>query len=104
MKRRIITSLSLNGSGIIHDFELAFSGKTSEDADKEIPSGPRFFSQRPRSRAGLGGPDKTDQPGVLFDHPRHRLRLQKSQRYIDTPFFCRLHVYDYIRLLELGGR
>ncbi len=39
MERNIITSLSLNGAGIIHDFELAFIGQTSEDVDKEILSG-----------------------------------------------------------------
>lgn len=39
MERGIITSLSLNGAGIIHDFELAFIGQTSEDVDKEILSG-----------------------------------------------------------------
>lgn len=39
MERGIITSLSLNGAGIIHDFELAFIGRTSEDVDKEILSG-----------------------------------------------------------------
>jgi hypothetical protein len=39
MEHGIITSLSLNGAGIIHDFELAFIGQTSEDVDKEILSG-----------------------------------------------------------------
>jgi hypothetical protein len=39
MERGIITSLSLNGAGIIHDFELALVGRTSEDVDKEILSG-----------------------------------------------------------------
>lgn len=39
MERKIITSLSLNGAGVIHDFELAFIGQTSEDVDKEILSG-----------------------------------------------------------------
>jgi hypothetical protein len=39
MERGVITSLSLNGAGIIHDFELAFIGQTSEDVDKEILSG-----------------------------------------------------------------
>src|SRR3990170_579112 len=39
MERGIITSLSLNGAGVIHDFELAFIGRTSEDVDKEILSG-----------------------------------------------------------------
>ena len=39
MARGIITSVALNGAGIIHDFELAFIGQTSEDVDKEILSG-----------------------------------------------------------------
>ncbi len=39
MKRKIVTSLHLNGAGIIHDFELALIGHTSEDVDKEILSG-----------------------------------------------------------------
>lgn len=39
MERGLITSLALNGAGIIHDFELAFVGQTSEDVDKEILSG-----------------------------------------------------------------
>ncbi|HTG00311.1 MAG TPA: hypothetical protein VK654_06955 [Nitrospirota bacterium] len=39
MERGIVTSLSLNGAGIIHDFELSFIGQTSEDVDKEILSG-----------------------------------------------------------------
>jgi hypothetical protein len=39
LEREIITSLHLNGAGIIHDFELAFIGQTSEDVDKEILTG-----------------------------------------------------------------
>ncbi len=39
MERGIITSLALNGAGIIHDFELALIGRTSEDVDKEILTG-----------------------------------------------------------------
>lgn len=39
MERGIITSLSLNGAGIIHDFELALVGRTSEDVDKELLTG-----------------------------------------------------------------
>ena len=39
MEHGIITSLSLNGAGIIHDFELALIGRTSEDVDKEILTG-----------------------------------------------------------------
>ena len=31
LERKIITCICLNGAGIIHDFEIAYQGKTSED-------------------------------------------------------------------------
>lgn len=39
IKRRIITCVCLNGAGIIHDFELAFCGRTSEDVAKNLKKG-----------------------------------------------------------------
>ena len=39
MERGVLKAIALNGAGIIHDFELAFVGKTSEDVDREINSG-----------------------------------------------------------------
>jgi len=39
MERGIISLVALNGAGIIHDFELAYTGKTSEDVAAEIDGG-----------------------------------------------------------------
>ncbi len=39
MERGVVTSLCMNGSGIIHDFELALAGKTSEDVDASLDTG-----------------------------------------------------------------
>jgi len=39
MKKKIITCICLNGAGIIHDFELAFQGKTSEDVSENLKDG-----------------------------------------------------------------
>lgn len=39
MKRGIITAVAMNGAGIIHDFELALMGHTSEEVDAEIDDG-----------------------------------------------------------------
>lgn len=39
LKKKIITCVCLNGAGIIHDFELAFQGKTSEDVAENLKSG-----------------------------------------------------------------
>jgi len=39
MREGWITAVALNGAGIIHDFELAFAGKTSEDVASHLDSG-----------------------------------------------------------------
>jgi len=39
MKEGWISGLALNGAGIIHDFEIAFSGYTSEDVGRQIKHG-----------------------------------------------------------------
>jgi hypothetical protein len=39
MEKGWITGLALNGAGIIHDFEIAYSGHTSEDVADQIPNG-----------------------------------------------------------------
>jgi hypothetical protein len=39
MKRGYITAFALNGSAMIHDFEIALAGATSEDVDATLGSG-----------------------------------------------------------------
>ena len=39
MERGIVTTVAMNGAVIIHDFELALRGHTSEDVEAEIDSG-----------------------------------------------------------------
>lgn len=39
MKKGVITLVSMNGSGIIHDFETALTGQTSEDVAASIGTG-----------------------------------------------------------------
>jgi hypothetical protein len=39
MKEGWITALALNGAGVIHDFEIAFAGKTSEDVELQVKDG-----------------------------------------------------------------
>lgn len=39
MKEGWITALALNGAGIIHDFEIAFTGQTSEDVQLQLKNG-----------------------------------------------------------------
>lgn len=39
IERGIVTAVAMNGAVVIHDFELALTGHTSEDVDAEIDSG-----------------------------------------------------------------
>jgi len=39
IKKKVITCVALNGAGIIHDFEIAFQGKTSEDVAENLKTG-----------------------------------------------------------------
>jgi len=39
MEKGIVTAIAANGASIVHDFELAFAGQTSEDVGKELCTG-----------------------------------------------------------------
>ena len=39
IKKKVINCICLNGAGIIHDFEIAFQGKTSEDVAENLKNG-----------------------------------------------------------------
>ena len=39
MERGIISGVAMNGAGIIHDFELAMAGQTSEDVAESLADG-----------------------------------------------------------------
>lgn len=39
MEKKLITGLALNGAGAVHDFELAFVGRTSEDVGPALDTG-----------------------------------------------------------------
>lgn len=39
LKRKVITCVALNGACLIHDFELAFQGRTSEDVGANLKDG-----------------------------------------------------------------
>ena len=39
LKRGVIDSIAMNGACVVHDFETAYAGCTSEDVDKELGAG-----------------------------------------------------------------
>ncbi|MBI2070188.1 MAG: deoxyhypusine synthase family protein [Elusimicrobia bacterium] len=62
MEKGWVTALATNGAGVIHDFELAFAGQTSEDVPAQLKAGIFGFARETgqylngwaREAAGLG--------------------------------------------------
>jgi hypothetical protein len=51
MQRGFVSAIAMNGAGIIHDFEIALSGNTSEDVDAAL--GPGTFGMAEETGAQL---------------------------------------------------
>lgn len=51
MERGFVSALATNGAGVIHDFEIALSGATSEDVDEAL--GPGRFGMAEETGRGL---------------------------------------------------
>jgi hypothetical protein len=51
MRRGFVSAIATNGAGIIHDFEIALGGATSEDVDAAL--GPGRFGMAEETGAGL---------------------------------------------------
>lgn len=50
IRRGVVTAVAMNGSAAIHDFELAFAGRTSEDVAPQLDAG-RFGMARETAEA-----------------------------------------------------
>ena len=46
MGRGYVSALATNGAGLIHDFEIALSGATSEDVDEALGPGASGWRRR----------------------------------------------------------
>ena len=75
MERGYVSALAMNGAGIIHDFEVALSGSTSEDVDEAL--GPGRF----------GMAEETGDAAECRDQRRRRPRNGIGQAVGDVP--CR---------------
>jgi hypothetical protein len=95
MKRGWMTALSLNGAGIIHDFEVALCGATSEEVSAQIRNG-RFGMARETgeflnaaikdgARKGLGLGDAVGRMVAESNFPYRRHSLLASARELNIP-------------------
>ncbi|MBI4343331.1 MAG: hypothetical protein HY601_00760 [Candidatus Omnitrophica bacterium] len=53
LRRRVVTAIAMNGAGVVHDFELAFMGSTSEDVAAALADG--SFGMAEETHAMING-------------------------------------------------
>ncbi|MBI4445126.1 MAG: hypothetical protein HY645_04390 [Acidobacteria bacterium] len=90
----LVTALATNGSGMIHDFEIAWCGATSEDVEEELKSGSfgmahetgellnRAINKGAQEGKGLGESIGAFLNESTLAHPEFSLLLQAYQRSI----------------------
>jgi deoxyhypusine synthase len=94
MDRGLVSGIALNGSGIVHDFEIAIAGSTSEDVEAELPEGNFGMAEETGQQinqaisegvaAGLGIGEALGQylAHIRPEHSRYSLILQAWARSI----------------------
>lgn len=101
IERRVITHLAANGAGIIHDFELALVGGTSEDVSKWIKVGQfglwretsrlnELIAEAARRGEGLG--EAVGRTIVEQEFPQRVLSVAAAGWRTGTPVTCHVTI------------
>ncbi len=95
MERGIVNAVAMNGAGIIHDFEIAFMGETSEDVAASLKDGSFGMAQETGSflnRAITKGYDREQGIGAAVGEailktrlPHHRLSILAAGARLGIP-------------------
>ena len=85
IERGIVTAVAMNGAGIIHDFELALMGHTSEEVDAEIDEGRFGMAEETGrilndaiSRGASAGHGLGEAIGNYMNHAAHQFPNRKT--------------------------
>ncbi len=94
MQEGFITAFACNGSVLVHDFELAFCGSTSEDVDESLPDGSfgvteetgAAINQAAKAASarseGLGQAMGAWMDSLPLEHPEISVLLQAWRRHV----------------------
>lgn len=95
MERGIVSAVAMNGAGIIHDFELAFMGETSEDVAASLKDGSFGMAEETGAflnRAITKGYDRSQGIGAAVGGailkarlPHHRLSILAAGARLGIP-------------------
>ena len=85
MRRGFVTGIALNGAALIHDFEIALSGQTSEDVETGLGDGKfgmaaetGFFLNQIAGNASFSGIGYGEAAGKFLAAQTHRLKPQNA--------------------------
>lgn len=102
MERGIIDAVALNGAGIIHDFELAFMGETSEDVVASLKDGSFGMAEETGAfinraisdgaRQGLGIGAAVGQAIVKARLAHHRLSILAAAARLGIPITAHIAI------------
>jgi len=102
MERGIIDALALNGAGVIHDFELAYMGETSEDVAASLKDGSfgmaeetgRFINAaiNDGAREDLGVGAAVGKAIVKNHLPYRRLSILATASRLGIPVTCHIAI------------
>jgi len=102
MERGIIHALALNGAGVIHDFELAFMGETSEDVAATLKDGSfgmgeetgafinQAISEGSKNQLGIGA--AVGQAIVKNRLPHRKLSILATAARLGIPVTCHVAI------------
>ena len=95
IKRKVVTAIAMNGAGVIHDFELAFMGSTSEDVAAALADGSFGMAEETHSFINRGIRDGAkkkwglgESVGAMITQrrlPNRRLSLLATCRRLQVP-------------------
>src|SRR5215813_6747935 len=85
MRRGFVSGIALNGAALIHDFEIALSGQTSEDVEAGLGQGKfgmasetGFFLNQIAGNASFSGIGYGEAAGKFLASQTHRLKSQNA--------------------------
>lgn len=80
MERRFVSAIAMNGAGIIHDFEVALVGATSEEVDESLAPG-RFGMAEETGRLLNGAIKEGVSQGLGIGQAVGRFLLERHPQY-----------------------
>ena len=102
MERGIIDAIALNGAGVIHDFEIAYMGETSEDVAASLKDGSfgmgeetgafinQAISDGSRNQHGMGA--SVGQAILKHRLPHRRLSILATAARLGIPVTCHVAI------------